>query len=105
MFRPQLRGELRGTGVTATALCPGPVNTGFGEAAGFSKQEAESALPRVMWIPADQVAQAGIDGLAAGKAVVVPGRVNRIASAFFRVAPPELLLRVPVRDHPAMKRD
>jgi uncharacterized protein len=103
-YTHSLRGELRGTGVSATALCPGPVDTGFGEAAGFSKEEAESALPRTMWIPAEKVAQAGIDGLAAGKAVVVPGRVNRIASALFRVAPPELLLGVLSRNHPAMKR-
>lgn len=103
-YTHSLRGELHGTGVSATALCPGPVDTGFGEAAGFSKEEAEAALPRVMWIAADKVAQAGIDGLAAGKAVVVPGRVNRIASALFRVAPPELLLPVLARSHPAMKR-
>ena len=81
-YTHSLRGELRGTGVSATALCPGPVDTGFGEAAGFSKEEAESALPQVMWIAADKVARAGLDGLAAGKAVVVPGRVNRVASAF-----------------------
>src|SRR6516165_5366845 len=61
-YTHSLRAEVRGTGVTATALCPGPVDTGFGEAAGFSKEEAESALPRVMWIAADRVAQAGIDG-------------------------------------------
>jgi uncharacterized protein len=103
-YSHSLRGELKGTGVTVTALCPGPVDTGFGEAAGFTKEEAESALPRVMWVPADQVAQAGIDGLAAGKAVVVPGRVNRVASALFRVAPPEMLLPVLTRSHPAMKR-
>ena len=103
-YTHSLRGELRGTGVTATALCPGPVDTGFGEAAGFSKEEAEAALPRVMWIPVEKVAQAGFDGLAAGKAVVVPGRVNRVASALFRVAPPELLLPVLARSHPAMKR-
>ncbi len=104
-YTHSLRGELRGTGVSATALCPGPVDTGFGEAAGFSKEEAESALPRVMWVPVDKVARAGVDGLAAGKAVVVPGRVNRVASAFFRVAPPELLLPVLARNHPALKRD
>jgi short-subunit dehydrogenase len=103
-YTHSLRGELRGTGVTATALCPGPVDTGFGEAAGFTKEEADSALPRVMWIPAEKVAQAGIDGLAAGKAVVVPGQVNRVASAFSRVAPPELLLPFLARNHPAMKR-
>ena len=105
VLHAHLRGELRGTGVSATALCPGPVDTGFGEAAGFSKEEAEGALPRVMWVPADKVAQAGIDGLAAGKAVVVPGRVNRVAAALFRVAPPELLLPLLTRGHPAMKRD
>jgi uncharacterized protein len=104
-YTHSLRGELRGTGVSATALCPGPVHTGFGEAAGFSKEEAESALPQIMWVPADQVAQAGIDGLAAGRAVVVPGRVNRVASAVFRVTPPELLLPVLSRSHPAMKRE
>jgi short-subunit dehydrogenase len=104
-YTHSLRGELRGTGVSATALCPGPVDTGFGEAAGFKKDEAEAALPRVMWIPADKVAQAGIDGLAAGKAVVVPGRVNRIAAALFRVAPPELLLPLLRRGHPAFKHD
>ncbi|MCV7410210.1 oxidoreductase [Mycobacterium florentinum] len=104
-YTHSLRGELRGTGVTATALCPGPVDTGFGEAAGFDKEEAEAALPRIMWIPADKVAQAGIDGLAAGKAVVVPGWVNRIASSFFRIAPPESLLPLLVRGHPAFKHD
>ena len=104
-YTHSLRGELRGTGVSATALCPGPVDTGFGEAAGFSKEEAESALPQVMWIAADKVAQAGLDGLAAGKAVVVPGRVNRVASAFFRVAPPERLLSLLIRQHPAFTRD
>jgi short-subunit dehydrogenase len=34
-YTQSLAGELRGTGVTATALCPGPVQTGFGERAGF----------------------------------------------------------------------
>jgi uncharacterized protein len=103
-YTHSLRGELRGTGVTATALCPGPVDTGFGEAAGFSKEETEGALPQVMWIPVGEVAQAGVDGLAAGKAVVVPGRANRIAAALARITPPELLLPVLTRNHPAMKR-
>ena len=104
-YTHSLRGELSGTGVSATALCPGPVDTGFGEVAGFTKEETESALPQVMWVPAEQVAQAGIDGLAAGKAVVVPGRFNRVAAAIFRVAPPELLLPVLTRTHPGFKRD
>lgn len=104
-YTHSLRGELNGTGVSVTALCPGPVDTGFGEAAGFSKEEADAALPRVMWKPADQVARAGVDGLAAGKAVVVPGLVNRISSGLFRVAPPEWMLPLLTRSHPALKRD
>lgn len=103
-YSHSLRGELRGTGVSVTALCPGPVDTGFGEAAGFTKEEAESALPKVMWIPVDQVAQAGIDGLAAGKAVVVPGMANRISAGLFRVAPPEWMLPFLARNHPGVKR-
>lgn len=104
-YTHSLRGELRGTGVSATALCPGPVDTGFSDAAGFTKEEAEGSLPRVMWVPADQVAQAGIDGLAAGKAIVVPGRVNQIAGTVVRFTPPELLLPIFRRGHPAMKRE
>ena len=37
-----LREELRGTGVTAATLCPGPVDTGFGEAAGFRRSRPRS---------------------------------------------------------------
>ena len=100
-----LRGELRGTGVTASALCPGPVHTGFGESAGFSMADAEKLLPKPLWVAADEVARAGLDGMAAGKAVIIPGRLNRAAAALFRVAPPELLLPLLTRGHPAMKRD
>jgi short-subunit dehydrogenase len=47
-----VRAELAGTGVTVTALCPGPVATEFVEAAGFADGEAEQAAPRFMWVPA-----------------------------------------------------
>ena len=36
---PHLRADLHGTGVTATALCPGPVPTEFGEQAGIDGGE------------------------------------------------------------------
>ncbi len=102
-YTDSLRGELRGTGVTATALCPGPVKTGFGETAGISDEDAEAALPQVMWKTAEEVARAGVDGLAAGKGVVVPGGVNRAAAYLYRIAPRDLLLPLLVRGHPAFK--
>lgn len=102
-YTHSLRGELHGSGVSVTALSPGPVDTSFGDVAGFTKQETES-LPKIMWKSVDQVAQAGIDGLAAGKAVVVPGLANRISAELIRVTPPDWMGSIMARIHPAMKR-
>jgi hypothetical protein len=90
-YTESLRTELRGTGVTATALCPGPVETGLDDVAGFSVGERAAVLPSFMWKSAEEVARAGIDGLAADKACVVPGGANRLAAAFCRVVPQERL--------------
>jgi short-subunit dehydrogenase len=99
-----LRAELRGTGVRAATLCPGPVHTGFGERAGFSDAEAEALLPAPLWVSAADVARAGIDGLEAGTAVIVPGRLNRAASALYHLAPRRLLVPLLARSHPGLKR-
>ncbi len=87
-----LRSELRGTGVTATALCPGPVATEFDDAAGFRFGERAAVLPGFMWKSADEVARAGLDGLAADKCRVVPGRINGIVALCSQFAPHERLL-------------
>jgi short-subunit dehydrogenase len=102
-YTQALREELRGTGVTAATLCPGPVRTGFGEDAGISTEEAEAALPRFLWADADEVAKAAIDGMAAGKGVIVPGAPNRVAAALYRLAPRRLLLPLLARNHPGLK--
>lgn len=87
-----LRIELRGTGVTATALCPGPVATGFDDAAGFGFGERAAVLPGFMWKSADAVARAGLEGLDADKCRVVPGRINRLVATCSRIAPHDRLL-------------
>ena len=102
-YTQSLAGELRGTGVTATTLCPGPVHTGFGERAGFSQQEAEDALPAVMWVAAEKVALDAVDGLDRGRLVVIPGRANRVAAALAQVTPRSLLLPVLARSHPGLR--
>jgi uncharacterized protein len=103
-YTEAMRQELRGTGVTAATLCPGPVRTGFGEAAGISTEEAEKSLPPFLWADADDVARIAVDGLAAGKGVIVPGAPNRIAAAIYRHAPRRLLLPLIARNHPGLKR-
>lgn len=99
-----LRAELRDTGVAVSALCPGPVRTGFGERAGFSDAEAERLLPKPLWVSAHDVARAGVDGLDAGRAVIVPGRFNRVASALYHLAPRPLLVPLLARSHPGLRR-
>ena len=98
-----LVGELRGSGVSVTALCPGPVDTGFGERAGFSKGDAEAALPSFMWESAEAVAKCGVDGLARGHWVAIPGPANRVAAAFAQIAPKRLLVPILARQHPGLK--
>ena len=102
-YTQSLAGELRGTGVAATTLCPGPVHTGFGERAGFSKEDAEAALPSVMWVSAEQVAVDAVNGLDKGRLVVIPGKANRIAAAVSQVTPRTLLLPVLTKSHPGLR--
>jgi short-subunit dehydrogenase len=102
-YTQSLAAELHGSGVTATALCPGPVDTGFGEAAGFSKEEAEKALPSFMWVGAADVAKAAVDGMARGRLVVIPGVANRVASVFATVTPRSVLLPILRRGHPSLR--
>lgn len=102
-YTRSLGGELKGRGVTATALCPGPVDTGFGEAAGFSKEDAESALPAFMWESAAAVARAGLDGVDAGSPVVIPGRANWVAAFAAQLVPKRLLVPLLASRHPGLK--
>ena len=64
-FSEAVHSELKGTGVTMTALCPGPVATEFVEAGGFKKGSDE--LPSFIWSSAGDVAKAGIEGARQGQ--------------------------------------
>ena len=98
-----VRTELRGTGVTLTTLCPGPVETEFAATAGFDEAEALGSLPRFMWEDAASVAKVGVDGLAHGRAVAIPGLANRVGATFGWFVPRSLLLPVLARQHPALR--
>lgn len=103
-YTQSLAAEVKGTGVSITALCPGPVETGFVAAAGFTEEEAHGAMPGIMWEPAEKVAKAAIEGLDKGRLVVIPGAANRVSSVFAHVTPRSLLLPVLAKGHPALKR-
>lgn len=99
-----LRGELAGTGVTVTALHPGPVRTEFLESAGMDERTFAAAFPKFMWIPSRTVAKAGIDALAADRRAVIPGLQNEIPARLFELMPRRLLLPLLTSRHPALRR-
>jgi len=103
-YTEAMREELRRTGVIAATLCPGPVRTGFGEAAGIPDEEAQKMLPKFLWEEADAVARTAIDGLDRGKSVIVPGAPNRVAALLNRFAPHRLLLPMVARSHPGRQQ-
>ncbi len=102
-YTQSLAGELRGSGVTATTLCPGPVDTGFGERAGFAREDAEKALPKMMWVSAEEVAKVGVEAMDKGRLVAIPGAANRVAAALAQVTPRSLLLPTLAKAHPGLR--
>jgi short-subunit dehydrogenase len=88
-FSEAVAAELKGTGVTMTALCPGPVATEFLEAGGFKH---ESPGPKFVWSTPEEVAKAAIEGAASGKRVVIPGIGNRATAFFGQHGPKSVIL-------------
>ena len=87
-----LHEELRGTGVTITAICPGPVRTEFGEQGGFGG--ADDKIPDFVWLDADEVAESAIEGMESGERVVVPGALNQLAAFSGHYMPRSMLLPI-----------
>jgi uncharacterized protein len=92
VFAEGLHHEVKGSGVTVTALCPGPVRSGFQDASGA--HEFASGLPKPLWRSPEQVAAAAVTGLERGKRIVVPGIPNRVLAAVGRFSPRPVVLRV-----------
>ena len=86
-----LHQELKGTGVTVTAVCPGPVRTEFVEAAGVP-DELTGAAPDFIWSTPEEIATAAVEGVAAGKRTVIPGSVNQATAFAARLVPTSLML-------------
>jgi uncharacterized protein len=89
-FSEAIHQELQGRGVTVTALCPGPVETDFWQIADWqvaTGQSFERAIPGAALITPEQAARAGVEGLASGSRVVVPGLPMRAAMQASRYIP------------------
>jgi short-subunit dehydrogenase len=90
-FSEAIRAELRGTGVTVTSLCPGPVRTEFNEVARRAASAWEKSSPEFTQVSVEEVVRAALDAVAADKAVVIPGLIMKLGMLLVRLTPMPLL--------------
>lgn len=83
-FSDALATELKGTGVTVTALCPGPVNTGFANAVGFKNNIMFSGRADGK---AAQVSRCGYNAMNKGKTIALPDMLCRMGAFGVRLVP------------------
>ncbi|MGI9598131.1 MAG: SDR family NAD(P)-dependent oxidoreductase [Acidimicrobiales bacterium] len=89
-FSEALHMELGPLGVVVSCLCPGLTRTEFQERA---KCDVE-AVPKALWQSPEEVADAGLKGLARGKAIVIPGAQNKALRAALKASPAALTRRI-----------
>lgn len=89
-FSEALSNELQGTGVTVTALCPGPTTSAFQERAGI--QHTRLVRRRIM--DAATVARVGYAGMMRGQRVVIPGLRNYLLALGSRLMPHRIVLPI-----------
>lgn len=90
-FTESLALENADAGVHATALCPGFTHSEFHDVTGTRAMMAK--LPKRMWLQADDVARAGVDGVERGEVIVVPGAIYGLLRFASKHLPDRFLLR------------
>jgi uncharacterized protein len=87
LFTEALAQELAGSGVSATALCPGFTRTEFHQRVNLDM----SRLPKRMWLKADWLVRDCLDDVRAGKVVSVPGVQYKVIAGIGQLVPHRLL--------------
>ena len=88
-FSEALHDEVKRHGVNVSCLCPGPTRTEFRSVSGF---DPKGRLARIS-ADATSVVRAGLTGLQANRAVVVPGVTNKLISQAHRLFPRAVMRR------------
>jgi len=90
-FSEALSRELKGSGVTVTALCPGPTRTGFEAAASL---ENSRLFKNLKVASAEEVAAFGYRALMQGKPVAIYGTINKLLIFCLRLTPRSLVREI-----------
>lgn len=89
-FTTAVHEEVKGSGVSVTALCPGFTRTNFQERAGMEA----AGLPQFVWQEPDQVVAAALAGLEKNRAVVIPGILNKSTVGIVKLLPAAVARRL-----------
>jgi uncharacterized protein len=99
-FSEALAEELLGTGVTVTALCPGPTESDFQARAAM---EDSKLFQGKTLMTSREVAEQGVAALERGQRVVIPGFINQIQAQASRFLPraivPGIIKNIQARNH------
>lgn len=85
-FSEALRSEVRGHGITVSALCPGPVHTEFDTVAARAGDRKQAA-PEFTYVPTEQVVRDALNGIEHDRAIVIPGMAMKVAMTVARATP------------------
>jgi short-subunit dehydrogenase len=92
-FTEALALELAGSGVSATALCPGFTRTEFHERADLDL----SSLPKALWLEPEWLVRDCLDDVKAGKVISVPGVQYKVLAGVGKVLPNSLIRAISSR--------
>ena len=90
-FSQALAEELRDTGVTVTALCPGPTATEFAATADMGNSRLFTAFGIAN---PDKVAEYGVAAMMHGRRIAIPGIKNKIVAQSSRFAPRAVVAKI-----------
>jgi short-subunit dehydrogenase len=89
-FSEALRAELRGTGVSVCALCPGPVHTEFQEVAKRPGSQPDTG-PEFVFVRGERVVRDALAALEADRPLVIPGFPMKLGMFLVRITPMAIL--------------
>jgi len=91
-FSEAIFSELRGTGVSVCALCPGPVHTEFNDVA-QRPGEARDRSREFVYVPLEQVVRDALAAVEADRPLVIPGFLMKVGMFLVRLTPMSILRR------------